>query len=391
LKLGDGEIFHEEHIGTSIEKIRIDLAELPQIQDLKRKSCESFFVNIKLGLPGSTFRGCRKAFTETFYNRNETRRGLGEFNRRSRQCQVNLGAWEYNLLNSWVEAYSKEMIRPSYGNNSIVINMGPANEFSWCGLSRQKISMKLTVGDTDSPNYCKQLTDLDFNPLEGKVRIDSEAFTNCNQTNYDLDPESFQCVDWEDIEMTISLHLDQCHRNLIGIAMPNSLENVYKSACDEHDDTCIWKQIKKKKNPYQQGPIIGSSKPFDYVFQCVEKSNNSVPSTIILFNNVQPLNATKATGTISTREEEDTGMIFLSDSEDNLECLKKQFEIRSLVPNASIKPMLFNENYSIPKSELYPDDCLEHVKTISLETLSKQTPDFYETFESFSAGLGCEG
>lgn len=244
---------------------------------------------------------------------------------------MNLGAWEYNLLHSWVEASSKEMIQPSYENNSIVINMGPANEFSWCGLSRQKISVKLTVGDTESPTYCKQLTDLDFNPLEGKVRIDLEAFTNCNETNDDLEPESFQCVDWEDIEMTISLHLDQCHRNLAPpIHLPQSLEKVYKHACYHHEDTCIWKQIKKKKNPYQQGPYAPSASMYDYVFQCVEKNNNSVPSTVILFNNVQPLNATKTTGTISTREEGDTGMIFLSDSEDNLECLKKQFEIRSL-------------------------------------------------------------
>ena len=40
-------------------------------------------------------------------------------------------------------------------------------------------------------------------------------------------------------------------------------------------------------------------------------------------------------------------------------------------------------NYSIPKTELYPDDCQENVKTINLKTLSMQTPDFQETFESF--------
>ena len=170
---------------------------------------------------------------------------MGRFNSRLRQCQVNLGAWEYNLLNSWVEASSKEMIRPSYGNNSIVINMGAASQFSWCGLSKQKLSL-IMRNYQQSPRYCKQINDWEFNLLDGELKIDIENFTDCNDnnTNNDLDPEPFQCVDWEDIEMTISLHLDQCHRNLVGIQLPHSLGKVYKSACYEHDDTCIWKQIK---------------------------------------------------------------------------------------------------------------------------------------------------
>ena len=44
--------------------------------------------------------------------------------------------------------------------------------------------------------------------------------------------------------------------------------------------------------------------------------------------------------------------------------------------------MIFNKNYSIPKNELYPTDCLEHIKTLKLKTLSKGVPDFNETFKS---------
>ena len=44
--------------------------------------------------------------------------------------------------------------------------------------------------------------------------------------------------------------------------------------------------------------------------------------------------------------------------------------------------MIFNKNYSIPKNELYPTDCLEHIKTIKLETLSKEDLNFNKTFKS---------
>ena len=45
--------------------------------------------------------------------------------------------------------------------------------------------------------------------------------------------------------------------------------------------------------------------------------------------------------------------------------------------------MTFNKNYSIPKTELYPTDCLEHIKTLKLKTLSNGVPDFNDTFNSF--------
>ena len=45
--------------------------------------------------------------------------------------------------------------------------------------------------------------------------------------------------------------------------------------------------------------------------------------------------------------------------------------------------MTFNKNYSIPKSELFPTDCLEHIKTLKLKTLSRGNADFNETFNSF--------
>ena len=44
--------------------------------------------------------------------------------------------------------------------------------------------------------------------------------------------------------------------------------------------------------------------------------------------------------------------------------------------------MVFDKNYSIPKHELYPTDCLEHIKTLKIETLSKGAPDFKKIFES---------
>ena len=52
------------------------------------------------------------------------------------------------------------------------------------------------------------------------------------------------------------------------------------------------------------------------------------------------------------------------------------------MPNISRKVLTFNKNYSIPKSELYPTDCLEHIKTLKLKTLSKGNADFNETFNS---------
>ena len=93
LRFGDGTIFHEEQILTSVDNIEIDLgkrtterektlsnhifvAEVPQIQELKNKSCESFLINIALALPNHTRRRCiRKAYTESFYGRNDSRGG----------------------------------------------------------------------------------------------------------------------------------------------------------------------------------------------------------------------------------------------------------------------------------------------------------------------------
>ena len=235
-------------------------------------------------------------------------------------CRVSLGAWEYNLLSSWVEAYSKEKIQTSYGENSIIVNMGLASELSWCGFSKQKVSMKLRDEET---KYCKQITDWNFKPLEGLVRIDLEAFTDCNETNIKyLDSESFQCVDWEDIEMTISLHLDQCHRSLRHSDLPDFLYDVYNRTCKTHQEACSWEKVEFNETGQNSEKLQNS-------YQCIEKNNNTIPSAVIYFNNVQPLKATRATGTISTREEEATDMIFLTDSKDNLECLTKEFEIQS--------------------------------------------------------------
>ena len=186
--------------------------------------------------------------------------------------------------------------------------------------------MKLKDEDTDSPKYCKQITDWDFNLQEGKVRIDLEDFTNCNETDNDSDTESFQCVDWEETEMSISLHLDECHGNLERLALPELLDKIYKNTCHENNNTCIWRKVEYEKNP---GDTLGSSNPFHNISQCIEK-NSSIPSAQIHLNKIRPLKATKATGTISTREEEATDMIFLSDSQHNLECLMKEFEIQSL-------------------------------------------------------------
>ena len=237
----------------------------------------------------------------------------------TKSCRVSLGAWEYNFLRSWVEAYSKEKIQPNYEDNSIIINMGPANEFSWCEFSKQQISMKLR---DEGMMYCKQITHWDYNPLEGDVRIDLAAFRDCSETKNDLDSGSFQCVDWKYTEFTISLHLEQCHRYLARLTLPKSVFDIYNSSCHENNDTCSWETIQYEKKP-------GSDTKFHNITECIEK-NNSIPSDVIHFNKIRPLKATKATGTISTREEEATDMIFLSDSQHNLECLMKEFEIQSL-------------------------------------------------------------
>ena len=95
MTFGDGVIFYEETIETSIDKIEIDLgkiltvswlkdnflttvflAEVPQIQERKMKSCESFLIHIMLGLPRYTMRRCSRAYTETYYNIENERTGM---------------------------------------------------------------------------------------------------------------------------------------------------------------------------------------------------------------------------------------------------------------------------------------------------------------------------
>ena len=194
--------------------------------------------------------------------------------------------------------------------------------------------MKLKDEDTDSPKYCKQITNWDFNPLKGDIRIDLEEFTNCYETNHDLDPESFQCVDWEKIEMSISVDLDDCHQSLRHKHLPDFLPDVYKRICETHKEACSWEKVEFNETDQNFETLPKS-------FQCIEK-NNSIPSAEIYFNKIHPLRASKATGTITTKEEEDTDTIFLSDSEDNLECLMKEFEIQSLGKNDSSSQKVIN-------------------------------------------------
>lgn len=238
------------------------LAEAPEIQKLKSKSCESFLINIMLEFTNSTPRRCQKAYDESFYDRTETRTGKclnffyfhlmidnianllqlnqmvqmqktfpvlfstfynflfiiiarGEFERRTNSCRVSLGAWEYNLLSTWVEAYSKEKIPTSYEENSIIVNLGAANEFTWCGPSKQKMSMTFR---NEERKYCKQITDWDFNPLNsGKVRIDLEAFTDCNDNKISEDGS----VHW-------IMNFDEEKKGTTGNVVPVNTEMKYK-------------------------------------------------------------------------------------------------------------------------------------------------------------------
>ena len=168
---------------------------------------------------------------------------------------------------------------------------------------------------TDEPSYCKQVIDRDFEVVEGQIKINLREFTNCNNDYQDLDGRSLQCVDWEDIEMAISLNLNECHENInITRKSTKIFLDTYKSTCKENKEKCDWIGDEKEKGKL-----------------CLKKNVTDLNSfTNTPFKKLQSLKATKFTGTISMGEEEGTKMIFLNDSRGNLECLKKNYEIQSL-------------------------------------------------------------
>ena len=106
---------------------------------------------------------------------------------------MSLGAWEYNLLRSWIEAYSKKTLETQYDkdSNSIIVNMGLAHEFSGCRKSQTKLTMKMRSGQS----YCKEIIKKDFN-FDREVRINWEEFIDC-ANNKDLAKKSFRCLKWE--------------------------------------------------------------------------------------------------------------------------------------------------------------------------------------------------
>ena len=290
-------------------------------------------ISILLELPKTPENKCRLEYrkTESYYDTDISPFNSSRFdswlteNKGKNKCLVNLGIFEYNLLRSWADEYfnpsKPHVIQTLYKGNSIIVNMGPASDFTWCGESKQK--MNLIMKDSkDEPSYCKKVIDRGFRVLEGQVRINLAELTNCDneENNYqDLDEQSFQCVDWEDIKMKISLNLNECHENLEStVESTEEFKNVYKRTCQSHKEKCYW-----------TGGIGGHEK---WGKLCSVKQNANSFLQIGPIQEIQELKSLKATkfsGNISIRDEEDTKMIFLNDSRGNLECLKRKYEIQS--------------------------------------------------------------
>ena len=233
------------------------------------------------------------------------------------KCQMTLGAFEYNLLRSWADEYfnpsQPHFIQTLYEENSIVVNMGPGSDFTWCGESKQKMSLTMK---NSTLNYCKQVINMNFKVLEGQVRINFTEFQNCNNDNQDLDEQSFQCVDWKDMEMSISLNLNECHENTIITRKTTRIfRETYENMCQNNQEKCNW---------------IGDSVNFGKLCSAKENANNMNFFTPFTMKKLRSLKATKFTGSISMREDEGNGRIFFNDSKGNLQCLNKRYEIHSL-------------------------------------------------------------
>ena len=163
------------------------------------------------------------------------------------KCLVNLGIYEYNLLRSWADEYfnptKPHVIQTLYEENSIFVNMGPGSDFTWCGESKQKLSL-IMKDSRYEPSFCKQVINRNFEVLDGQIRINLAEFTNCEdneENNYqDLDEQSFQCVNWEDIKMSISLNLNECYENLETTQYTKEFIKVFERACKSHERKCDW-------------------------------------------------------------------------------------------------------------------------------------------------------
>ena len=296
------------------------------IEKLQKKSCKSFLINILLELP-RTKTSCVREYQKTEHYNDRISGGSNSDsghwvrNDNKTNCLVNLGTFEYNLLRSWADEYfnpSKlHVIEIFYEEDSIIVNMGPGSNFTWCGESKQK--MNLTLKDNeDSPSYCMQVINRDFKVLKGQVRIDLAEFENCEGNKNELEKKSFRCVEWEDIKMSVSLNLSECHDNLKITRKTSHLFNkMYQRVCEAQEEKCYWEKEEKGK---EWGK-------FCFVKQNIKDKDWFTNTTL---KKLQSLKATKFTGTISMREEAGTGKIFLNDSEGNLECWRKKYEIQSL-------------------------------------------------------------
>lgn len=149
-----------------------------------------------------------------------------------------------------------------------------------------------------------------------------------------------------------------------GALLSNKVRQSFKRNCLKKYEICLWD---------------------DNNLSCSLKEKEK-RGTILIQSNLKgvKLEAIKFTDKISTEVNETTGRISLKDSNNNLQCLSKELEIRTLGKNNwNYNNVTLDDNFSFLKSRLnLPTGCSEHMITIKVRNLSNSDSIYNETFKS---------
>lgn len=215
------EVFYNKSLEEDYKngKIKIDLAKIKKgeeyiFQEKKKTACQSFIIILRLEFPvngttqGKMKRKCMYEVKKEKFSRWEKRIEYGNtYNNDT--CTLEIGAWEFNLLEKWLRTYKRNIKVTRGESKSIAVQMGKISDFS-CDEKIFKQEMSLNITYTEENQYCKSAIDTNF--LNNSSIIHLTNITDCSNRkkikNYML-----ECLDREiDLSMSINLDLDKCVR-----------------------------------------------------------------------------------------------------------------------------------------------------------------------------------
>ena len=236
MSFGDKENFFNKTLEEVYQdnKIIIHLSDIQEIKDKMKTACSSFLITLNLQFnskgetPMDKKQDCRAIKVDkdkkelerfgTWLKDEENKEPLKEKNDPLNQCLLIIGTWQFNLLKTWLDAYTwKNHARITLEkNNSINVDMGLMREFL-CLDKRLNHKMTLELeSQQDGLFYCLTESLSDF--LQGNSRmIEFQNLTKCRNKGSskvsNIHTPGLPCLDWS-VDISITLDLDKCNMNM---------------------------------------------------------------------------------------------------------------------------------------------------------------------------------